>query len=166
VGDHGARPLTPLFSRKLIRRDRNSGDFQLNLSDQDRSVLRQLAPQFTELLADPDQPVLKRLFPPAYANSDDAERQAEYRRLMQEDLVDRHREEFELLASTADARTLTPEQLEAWSRAVNSIRLVLGTYLDVSEEDEGRLPATAEESVYRWLTYLLGEAIEALSGQT
>jgi Domain of unknown function (DUF2017) len=166
VGDHGARPLTPLFARRLIRRDRNSGDFQLNLSDDDRSVLRQLAPQFTELLADPSQPVLRRLFPPAYSNAGDAERQEEYRRLMQEDLVDRHREEFELLASSADARTLTPEQLEAWSRAVNSIRLVLGTYLDVTEDNEPRLPATPEESVYRWLTYLLGEAIEALSGQT
>ena len=129
-------------------------------------MLRELAPQFTELLADPNQPVLRRLFPPAYSSADDEERQEEYRRLMQEDLVDRHREEFELLASTADARTLTPDQLEAWSRAVNSIRLVLGTYLDLSEEDEGRLPATPEESVYRWLTFLLGEAIEALSGQT
>jgi Domain of unknown function (DUF2017) len=166
VGDHGARPLTPLFARRLIRRDRNTGDFQLSLSDQDRSVLRELAPQFTELLADPSQPVLRRLFPPAYSAGDDAERQEEYRRLMQEDLVDRHRQEFELLASTADARTLTPEQLEAWSRAVNSIRLVLGTYLDVSEDDERRAPQTPEESVYRWLTYLLGEAIEALSGQT
>jgi Domain of unknown function (DUF2017) len=166
VGDHGARPLSPLFARKLIRRDRNTGDFQLNLSAEDRSILRQLAPQFIELLADPDQPVLKRLFPPAYSGPDDAERQAEYRRLMQEDLVDRHRQELELLAAKADARSLTPEELEAWSRALNGIRLVLGTYLDVSEEDEHRLPATTEESVYRWLTYLLGEAIEALSGQT
>jgi Domain of unknown function (DUF2017) len=166
MGDHGARPLTPLFSRRLIRRDRSTGDFQLNLSDDDRSVLRELAPQFTELLADPSQPVLRRLFPPAYSDTDDVERQDEYRRLMQEDLVERHREEFELLASTVDARILTPEQLEAWSRALNSIRLVLGTYLDVSEDDERRPPTTPEESVYRWLTYLLGEAIEALSSQT
>jgi Domain of unknown function (DUF2017) len=166
VGDHGARPLSPLFARRLIRRGRGGGDFQLNLSDSDRVMLRELAPQFTELLADPSQPVLKRLFPPAYSEAVDAERQEEYRRLMQEDLVARHREEFELLASSADARTLTAEQLDAWSRAVNSIRLVLGTYLDVSEDDERHPPATAEEQVYRWLTYLLGEAIEALSGQT
>lgn len=110
--------------------------------------------------------MLRRLFPPAYTNAGDSERQEEYKRLMEEDLVARHREEFDLLASTADARTLTQEQLEAWSRALNSIRLVLGTYLDVSEDDEGRNPQSTEESVYRWLTYLLGEAIEALSGQT
>jgi Domain of unknown function (DUF2017) len=166
VGDHGARHLSPLFSRRLIRRDRLTGEFQLNLSDEDRAVLRHLVPQFTELLDDPDHPVLMRLFPPAYSDVAHVEKQEEYRRLMQEDLVARHRNELDLLTSTADAKILTEDQLQAWTRALNGIRLVLGTYLDVSEEDEGRSPKTPEESVYRWLTYLLGEAIEALSGQT
>ena len=165
MGHHGARQLSPLLPRRLIKRDRQGG-YTLHLRADDREVLRQLVPQFQELLDNPDQPVLWRLFPPAYSETAHAEHQEEYRRLMQEDLVARHREEFELLASSADARTLTPQELEAWSRAVNSIRLVLGTYLDVSEDDERRPPATAEEQVYRWLTYLLGEAIEALSGQT
>jgi Domain of unknown function (DUF2017) len=138
------------------------------MSDEDRAVLRQLVPQFTSLLDDPDQPVVKRLFPPAYSDSDDSfvEQQQEYRRLMQDDLVQRHRQEFELLVNTADAKTLTEEQLLAWAGAINSIRLILGTYLDVSEDDQSPAPETTEEAVYRWLTYVLGEAIEALSGQT
>lgn len=94
------------------------------------------------------------------------DKQDEYRRLMQEDLVERHREELETLATTASAESLTEEQLLAWSRALNSLRLILGTYLDVSEDDERGDPESSEEALYHWLTYLLGEAIEALSAQT
>lgn len=161
MGDHGARHLSPLLPRRVIRPDRQGG-YQLNLSGDDREALRQLAPQFSAMLDDPDQPALRRLFPPAYSDSVDAEHEEEYRRLMQEDLVARHRDELELLAQTASAEHLSEEQLLAWSRALNSLRLVLGTVLDVQEDDERRGPGTPEESLYQWLTYLLGEAIEAM----
>jgi uncharacterized protein DUF2017 len=165
LGDHGAGQLTPLFARRLIQPDKQGG-FRLNLDSEERDLLRGLAPQFVELLDDPSQPVLERLFPPAYSSPEHIEQQDEYRRLMQEDLVDRHRQELELLASTAGAETLTEEQLLAWTRALNSLRLVLGTYLDVSEDDDRGNPESPEEAMYQWLSYLLGEAIEALSGQT
>jgi Domain of unknown function (DUF2017) len=164
VGDHGARHLSPLFPRRLIRRD-GKGRYQLNLGEDDREVLRHFVPQFTSLLDDPSQPALRRLFPPAYADQAFSEQQEEYRRLMQEDLVERHRAELELVASTASAETLSEEELLAWSRALNSIRLVLGTLLDVSEDEEpDDHPASTEEALYRWLTYVLGEAIDALEG--
>lgn len=165
MGHDGAGQLTPLFARRLIHPDKQGG-YRVNLDPEERELLRSLAPQFVELLDDPSQPVLERLFPPAYSSPDNIEKQDEYRRLMQEDLVERHRDELELLASTANAETLTEEQLLAWSRALNSVRLILGTYLDVSEEDERGRPETPEEAIYQWLSYLLGEAIEALSGQT
>lgn len=161
MGDHGARHLSPLLPRRIIRRDRQGG-YQLNLSGDDREVLRQLAPQFNALLDDPGQPALRRLFPPAYSDSLDAEHEEEYRRLMQEDLVARHRDELELLTRTASAERLSEEELLAWSRALNSLRLVLGTVLDVKEEEERRAPETPEEALYQWLTYLLGEAIDAM----
>ena len=166
MGDHGARLLSPLFARRLVRRDRRTGAYQLNLADDDRLVLHELLPQFTALLDEPDHPVVRRLFPPAYTDPEHADEQEEYRRLMLDDLIARHREEFELVAATADAKTLSEEQLLAWTRALNSIRLILGTYLDVTEDDERRAPQTPEESLYHWLSYLLGEAIEALDGQT
>ena len=165
MGDHGARQLTPLLPRRLIRRDRQ-GRFRLQLAADDRAVLKTLAPQFRALLEDPAQPVLRRLFPPAYSDPAHEAQQEEYRRLMQDDLVERHREELDLLAATADAETLTEEQLLAWTRALNSLRLVLGTFLDVTEEDERRRPSSPEEALYGWLTYLLGETIDALDGQT
>jgi len=161
VGDHGARHLSPLFARRLIRRD-GDGRYRLNLSGDDREVLRQFVPQFTALLDEPSQPALRRLFPPAYTEDAFAEHQEEYQRLMQEDLVERHRAELELVVSTASAESLSEEELLAWSRALNSIRLVLGTLLDVSEDDVPGEPNSPEEALYRWLTYVLGEAIDAL----
>ena len=109
MGDDGARQLSPLLPRRLVRRDRQGG-YVLRLGASDREMLRQLAPQFSALLEEPDQPVLRRLFPPAYSDPAHAEQQEEYRRLMQEDLVARHREELELLASTADADHLSEER--------------------------------------------------------
>ncbi len=164
MGDHGARHLSPLLPRRLIKRDRKGG-YSVNLQPEDRDVLRQLVPQFRELLENPDQPALWRLFPPAYSESAHAELQDEYRRLMQEDLVERHREEFDLVAATADAEHLSEQELQAWTRALNSLRLVLGTVLDVQEGDEERRPGSPEESLYHWLTYLQGEAIDALAGE-
>lgn len=165
MGDHGARQLNPIFPRRLIQPDKQGG-YRIRLDADERELLRNLAPQFIELLDDPSQPVLERLFPPAYSDPEHLEKQDEYRRLMQEDLVDRHREELELLATTASSETLTEEQLLAWSRALNSLRLVLGTHLDVSEEDDSPRAATPDDALYQWLTYLLGEVIDALSGQT
>ena len=166
MGDHGARQLTPLFARRLIQRDASGTGYKLNLDGDERELLRSLGPQFAEMLDDPTQPVLERLFPPAYAAVEHLEMQDEYRRLMQEDLVDRHREELELLASTAGADTLNDDQALAWARALNSIRLVLGTFLDVSDDDESRRPGSPDEALYQWLTYLLGEVIDAMDGQT
>jgi hypothetical protein len=154
-----------LFAKRLFEFNRKTGQYDVNLDDGDRTIMRELVPQFTEWLNDPTHPMLYRVFPPAYSDPAHVEQQDEYRRLMQDDLVESHRGELELVVSTADAKTLTEEQLLAWSRAINSIRLIIGTYLDVSEEDEGRAPETADESAYRWLTVLLGEAIDALSRQ-
>jgi Domain of unknown function (DUF2017) len=165
VGNHGARQLSPLFSRRLIRFNRQSGKYDLNLAAEYRTMLKELVPQFEALLEDPGNPVVHRLFPPAYSDPAHVEQQDEYRRLMQDDLVAHRREELELIAATADSKSLTGEELLAWSRALNSIRLVLGTFLDVGEDDERRAPTTPEESLYHWLTFLLGEAIDALSGQ-
>jgi DNA-binding transcriptional MocR family regulator len=165
VGHDGARHLTPLFARRLVERA-PGGTYKVNLDGEERDLLRNLGPQFAAMLDDPTQPVLERLFPPAYSAAGDLQLQEEYRRLMQEDLVERHRQELEVLASTAGGDTLTPEQLLAWAGALNSIRLVLGTHLDVQEEDEYRRAESFYETLYQWLTYVLGEVIEALEDQT
>jgi hypothetical protein len=166
VGHHGARLLSPLFERGTLRWDDRAKVYRLNLDDGFRRVLRELMQQFMELLRDPDAPVMHRVFPPAYSDPGDVGLQDEYRRLMMEDLVERRRLECEMVLETAEEKALTEDQLLAWTRTINSLRLALGTYLDVSDEDRPGPAETAEESAYYWLGWLLEEAVEALSQRT
>src|ERR1700676_168369 len=87
------------------------GRYRLRLSSGERDVLRTLPEQLIELL-DGDNPSLRRLFPPAF--EDDPERNAEYQRLMREDLVERHRAALDTMARTVDATELSTEELTAW----------------------------------------------------
>ncbi len=68
---------------------------------------------------------------------------------------------------TIDARRLDESQLNAWMSAVNDLRLVLGTRLDVSEETD--LVAEADDpdgpllALYAYLGYLLESIVEAIA---
>jgi len=148
--------------RSPIRKTR-SGRYHLTLRADQRELLAGLAPQLRQLLADPDQPLLYRLFPPAYGQPDDDARQEEYRRLMQEDLVERHGAALEVLAATAHETELDAEQMDAWMKALNHLRLVLGTRLDVSEDDDPSTEEDPEHQLYYLLGYLQECVVEALS---
>ena len=156
----------PLFSTPKVRRLR-SGRYRVELDSAERGLLRSLPGQLRELL-ETDDPALERLFPPAYLADD--ERNEEYRRLMRSDLLASKRSSLEVLEATADATELDEEQLVAWMAAVNDLRLVLGTRLDVSEdmgldpfdEDDPRAGAYA---VYTYLAYLQEWIVEALSSR-
>ncbi|MDQ1402362.1 MAG: hypothetical protein QOG03_678 [Actinomycetota bacterium] len=145
-----------------IGRNRD-GSFKLRLGPQERELLRTLPGQLLELFGSAD-PSLRRLFPPAY--TDDAEREAEYQRFMADDLEARHRAALEILANTADNPRLDEEELTAWMGALNDLRLVLGTRIDVQEDmvdiddDDPNAPAL---HLYGYLTYLQSEVIDALA---
>jgi Domain of unknown function (DUF2017) len=145
-----------------------AGDFRLSVGRRERAVLRTL-PEALERLLDeqPDDPELRRLFPPAYADDDAAE--AEYRRLMADELMDGRRAALRTFADTLDADVLTAEDLESWLRALNDLRLFLGTRLDVSEEDlvrplDPRDSRAEERALYAYLSWLQEHVVEALSG--
>lgn len=153
-----------MTDRPRVERTRR-GDFRLRLSRPERDVLRPLPAQLRDLLGT-DDPALRRLNPPAYA--DDSARQAEYDRLVRGDL---HRERLEALATmerTIDAQRLSPEELTAWLGALNDLRLVLGTQLQVTEEmyeegipdDDPRSPAFG---LYQYLGWLEEQVVEALA---
>jgi hypothetical protein len=151
-----------LFGRPPIRRVA-AGRYAINLGDSERSLLAGLADQLTELLENPDNPGLHRSFPPAYQGVDNAQRADEYRRLMNDELVNQHRDALATLAESAEAKELTEEQLHAWMRALNQLRLTLGTRLDVTE-DSDLDRSSVEGQIYEFLTIVQGDVIEALAG--
>ncbi len=151
---------------RRVKRTR-TGDLQLRLSSEERELLRSLPAQLRQLVDDePGDPTLRRLFPPAYTT--DSELEGEYRRLMGDDLKERHKAALALMEETVDADRLTEEQATGWLSAINDLRLVLGTRLDVDEDmlasevepSDHRAPLLA---VYGYLSWLEEEMVEALA---
>lgn len=140
------------------------GDFQIRLPRGERDVLRALPDQL-RLLLDEEDASLRRMFPPAY--QDDPEANAEYERLVHNDLRRRHLQALEVLEGTIDAERLDVEQMQAWLAALNDMRLVLGTKLDVSEDlDPDSVPDDDPEAhahaLYYYLGWLQEQVVEAL----
>ena len=151
--------------RARIKRTR-SGEFVVKLSDDERTLLRRLPAELAELLKT-DDPSLRRLFPPAYA--DEPDREAEYRRLMGDDLLASHSEALTVMEATIDSERLAEVELMGWLRAINSLRLVLGTRLDVSEDMydtamDPEDPRAGAFALYSYLGWLEEEVVEALAG--
>jgi hypothetical protein len=137
------------------------GGILLRLSREERSLLVDLAVQLRSLLgATPDDPSLRRLFPPAY--EDDQDERA-YRELAGNELLEGRHEALELLASTAERERLIAEEADAWLRALNDLRLVLGTRLDVQEDMLASSPETPELALYGYLSWLQEQLVAAMS---
>ena len=154
-----------MIHRRPIRRTRK-GDFVIAISAEERDVLRELPGQLRELLGT-DDPGLRRLFPPAYPDDDALE--AEYQQLMSKELLESHAAALDAMAATIDSERLDEEQLLAWLGALNQLRLVLGTRLEISEDhDPAHLdpsdPSGPAFALYHYLTYLQDAAVTALSG--
>jgi Domain of unknown function (DUF2017) len=154
-----------MLERRRIERT-GKGDIRLRLPRDERALLRSLPAQLRRLLVEaPDDPSLERLFPPAY---DDAEDEAEYRRLMGDELLEGRRRALRVIEETLDQDRLTKEQAQAWLTALNDLRLVLGTRLDVSEDmllerlrpDD---PNAFEISLYGYLSWLQEQLVDALA---
>lgn len=152
-----------------IKRTRR-GSFALRLPPAERDVLRTLPGQLRDLLTEGEpatDPDLRRLFPPAYP--DDPERAAEFDGMVRDDLVAGRLRAIDVMERTVDAPRLTEDELADWLTAINDLRLVLGTRLDVTEDlteldlapDDPRTPSLA---VYAYLSYLEEEVVTALAG--
>jgi hypothetical protein len=147
-----------------IRR-RRDGRYAIKLDPSVRAVLTAMSEQLSPMI-DPGEPMTQRLFPPAYPDQGDRTAEQEYRILVDNALVNHHREAFAILAGTAEAETLTEPELNAWLSAVGSIRLVIGTRLDVSEDmtpPEPSDPTAPEYALYELLGQLQYLMIEVLA---
>ena len=145
------------------------GDFRLRLSDGERELLRTLPGELRALLdSERDDPGLRRLFPPAYERDEEGE--DEYRRLMADELLEGRRAALWLVEETAGRDRLTAAELDGWLRALNDLRLVLGTRLDVTEEMydaelDPAHPQAYELSVYAYLSWLQEQLVAAAAGE-
>lgn len=151
-----------LFRPRKPFRARPDGTFKVSLPEQTRQVILSLAENLEELVS-LDLPDTKRLFPTAYP--DDPERDAGYQVFARDQLVEQRIEAAKTIRATVDNGSLTSEEFSVWMGAVNDARLVLGTRLDVSEEDELDLsqPDFELHLLYHQLGVVLHHMVEAMS---
>lgn len=144
----------------------SDGTLEVRLGAAERTLLDQVATDLIEQLEQPDDPHLQRLFPPGYA--DDAVRDAGYQVLMGDELRQRHLAAARDLAATARLDRLDPAQAESWLRSINAVRLVLGTRLGITTDDETHRVTRDDPDLGTWIAYdflsvLLDDLIHAMS---
>ncbi len=186
---------------KRIGRDR----FRLRLGAEEIALLRSLPDQLRSVLARPGgeaeestglfggaeeapadpgdrtggarvDPVLERLFPRAYLEPDDVERDAEYRRLVRDDLLEAKLANLDVVTSTLDRGTvslrrwtvdLTEDEAGSWLGALNDLRLALGVRLGITEDFDGDIdpsdPQAPALNVLSYLGWLEENLVDALS---
>ena len=186
-------------------RHRRSGRIIATFSGFEADLLRSLASQLVELLrneaavphdhadpleamlsfdgptAEPEDPVLARLFPTAYS---DEEAAAEFRRFTEGTLRDGKAagaatvidelEEAGLPAELGEDKVVIDVELdrpsaEVWLKTLTDLRLALATRLEVQQDDEAFWAALAEEDprsqahdIYEWIGALQETLVDAL----
>jgi hypothetical protein len=152
------------MARRGIQRARD-GTFRVRLPAEEREVLAALPARLHEVI-DAGEASTARLFPPAHEDDPDAE--AEYQRLVGRGLVDGKLGALAELERTAHADRLTADELESWLGALESLRLVLGTELEITEESYAVFdpagPDAPRLALYHWLSWLQDEVVQALAG--
>ena len=143
---------------------RRDGSYRVRLPSEERDILAALPSQLRDAL-DVGEPTLYRLFPPAFVEDDAGN--VDYARLVGATLLDGKLAALAELERTAHAESLSEEELRTWLAGLESLRLVLGTQLDVTEESYGPLdredPDAPRLALYHWLSWLQEEVVQALS---
>ncbi len=188
-------------------RDRRSKRVVATFSVFEADLLRSLAGQLVELLhnesavasvdvdpleamldfsgptAEPEDPVLKRLFPSAYRGDDEAA--GEFRRFTESTLREGKAKAAAAIIDGLEDAGLPPEPGEeeltidveldqeaahVWMRSFTDIRLALGTRLEVEEGDEDYWYSLPDEDpraqahhVYEWVGFLQETLVHAVS---
>lgn len=164
------------------------GSHTLELDSAEHGVLLQLFDQMSELLEVPESelsgdplaqllnmsgstqistdPAVARLFPDGYSNDEHAS--ADFRRFTEQDL---RAQKITALATARETlidwngkASITSQQALDWLKALNDLRLVLGTRLEISDETDRDFDGDEPSMhLYNYLTYLQGTLIDALT---
>jgi len=144
------------------------GGWRIGLDADERALLVRLMGELQALMTGPDDnELIRRLFPVAYP--DDDEKEAEYQRLMREELVASRLAAIDSVTSVlgADPDDLLDEgQTIAFMQSINAVRLVLGTMLGITDDesaDAADRSDSPEHHLYDFLSWLLEWTVRSLS---
>ena len=155
--------------------ERTGNGFRINLQAEERDLIQRLMAELRSLLTgSTDDDRLRRIFPTAYHQEGDREMDQEYQRLMREDLVASRLMGIDLVDECLDSAgrnnaQLSEGEMMAFVQALNGVRLVLGTMLDVDEDHDldevaDDHPLVGEYHLYAFLSWVLDWSVRALQG--
>ena len=157
-------------------RRKRDGRIELVLDGVEADVLRRVTDDIAEIVASPpDDAMRDRLYPRAYLDPTEEEGEVLFRARLQDELVRNRLAALEVITDTlAPAEgggvisvVLDEDAQQAWLTATNDARLVLGTMLDVSEDEPLEFaeddPRFTYALIYDWLTQLQWQLVECLS---
>lgn len=154
-----------LFDEPRLFVEVEPGTFESRLPDHLREGLTRLVDELRALLLTDDRTALRRLYPAAYPN--DGRRDEEYASFAHDQLLESRLEGLDIVEKALGEDRLTAEELSAIAQALNELRLVIGTRLDVTEGDPRERdpdgPDAESFRLYRLLAMLVGEIVDSLA---
>lgn len=138
-----------------------NGTYKIEISDWQGHLFRNLIEEVKGFIDDKGNPLADLLFPVAYENDEAAN--IEYSSLTYEDLLKSHLAALRILEEISEIDEVPESTLLQIMQAVNILRLILGTRLEIRDEDEPSGITENHPDHNLWLIYhLLGENLSII----
>ena len=134
----------------------------VRLDDTLKTLLRNVTEELRELLLLDEVDEVKRLYPTAYP--DDEKLEEGYRELGHDNLLMQRLDGIDKVQSSLDDETISLDIADHWMNTINQCRLVLGTRLDVGEEEPSIQeddPDAQAKIIYQVLSHMLEQLTQA-----
>ncbi len=143
---------------------RISEDQFRNLLREEEKELLKILPELVEEAIRMNSPYVTRLFPPTYPFDDSA--QAKVEKCRSDSLAKQHMEVLGGFTKSINQEILSVQDVATWVEALNDIRLLMGTALDVYEDMD--LPSENDPKfgdfvIYNYLAWLQSSLLEFLA---
>ena len=138
-----------------------NGSYKIELTDWQIQLFRNLVGEVNGIISDGNNPLGNLLFPIAYRNDRDAN--SEFNLLIKDDLQESHLSALKILEEIPEVGEVSEETLIKVMQAINILRLVLGSRLEITDEDVSIEIAEDDPDRSLWLMYhLLGENLSRI----
>jgi hypothetical protein len=147
----------------------------LSLAPEEAQFLALLPVELREVFDGPlDDPAGQRLFPRAYLDPTEEEAETEWKAMVHPDIMRQRLDALAVVAASLERATrrgdfmelsLEPDDVHAWLGVLNDVRLVLGTRLEITEDEwevEPDDPRAGAFGVYAWLSQLQQDLVDQL----
>jgi hypothetical protein len=165
-------------ARRAFARKRD-GSLQVTLYPQEVELLAMTARNMATLVEQPpDGAVRDRLYPRAYLDPTEESAQQEFDAHVHEDLAAGRKRALETIVADLESAkgnaggdvvvAVTRADESQWLTGLNDLRLIVGTLIGVTEEDESQREADADDPhfegnvLYGWLTELQADLVDLL----